>query len=98
MNAFELQKDEMYRLLEIYDGFNQLQGISKSLIGYSYSSGYDEGILGKLAYIVDIIISRANPSLFNKSVDFSDTELARILNDREMDNRLKAEILLGIRV
>lgn len=95
MNVFDLQKKEMYELLEIYDGYRALQDISVNLVGCTYGAGYDEGILGKMAYIVDLIVRRSNPALFDRTVDFADTELARILDDEKMDNHMKAEKLLG---
>ena len=88
----------MYRLLEIYDGYEMLQDISDVLIGHRYSAGYDEGVLGKLAHIIKLIVDRADPSLYDRDVDFHDTELARILDNKEMDNHLKAEMLVGSRV
>ena len=89
------KREDMYRLLEIHDAYETLQKISESLIGYNYSAGFDEGVIGKLAHVVRLIIDRTDPSLFDKTMDFSDTELARILEDTEMDNRHKAEILTG---
>ena len=95
MNVFDLQKKEMYELLEIYDGYRALQDISVNLVGYTYGAGYDEGIIGKLAYVVDLIVSHSSPGLFNRDVDFADTELAQILDNEKMDNHMKAEKLLG---
>ena len=97
MEGFETRKTEMYRLLEIYDGYEALLDFSESLSGYSCGCGYDEGILGKLSNIIDVIKNRARPALFDKSVDFSETDFARILDDRELDNRVKAEMLIGVR-
>ena len=93
MNTIEEQKEEMFRLLEIYDGYEMLQDISDSLTGFGCSAGYDEGILGKLSHVVRLIVERADPALYNRETDFSDTELARILDDKDMENRYKAEIL-----
>ena len=96
VNVLEQQKKELFELLEIYDGYEALQDMSETLVGCTYGAGYDEGIIGKLAYVVDLIVSHSSPGLFNRDVDFADTELARILSDRELDNHRKAELLLGI--
>ena len=58
----------------------------------------DEGVLGKLAHIVKLIVDRADPSLYDRDVDFHDTELALILDDKKIGNHLKAEMLVGIRM
>ena len=88
---------EMFRFLEIYDAYVTLQSISETLTGCGCDCGYGEGALGKLTHIVDIIVSHAEPSLYDRSKDFCDSRLSRLLDDREMDNRLKAEYLLGLR-
>ena len=49
MNVLGQQKRELFELLEIYDGYEALQDLSETLVGCSYSAGYDEGIIGKLA-------------------------------------------------
>ena len=96
MTSLEEKSKELYRLLEIYDGYEALQEVSEALAGCSYGAGYDEGILGKLAHVVNLIVSHSDPLLFDKTMDFADTKLARILSDRELDNHRKAELLLGI--
>lgn len=93
MEGFETRKTEMYRLLEIYDGYEELQDVADSLVGFGCSAGYDEGILGKLSHVVRLIVDRTDSALYDRTVDFCDTELARILNDKNLDNRCKAEIL-----
>ena len=55
MTAFEAQKEEMYKFLEIYDAYNSVQDISETLAGCGCDCGYSEGVLGKLTYIVDLI-------------------------------------------
>lgn len=97
MTSLEEKSKELYRLLEIYDGYEALQEVSEALAGCSYGAGYDEGILGKLAHVVNLIVNLSNPSLYDRTVDFADTELGRILDDRKLDNHVKAEVLLGIR-
>lgn len=97
MNTIEEQKEEMFRLLEIYDGYEALQDVSETLTGCGCDCGYGEGVLGKLTYIVSIITSHSDPTLYDRKTDFHDTTLARILDDRNMDNRRKAECLLGLR-
>ena len=94
MRQIEDPVETMYRLLEICDGYEMLQDISDVLIGCRYSAGYDEGVLGKLARIVKLIVDRADPSLY-RYMDFHDTELALILDDKKIDNHLKAEMLVG---
>ena len=95
MRQIEYPVETMYRLLEICDGYEMLQDISDVLIGCRYSAGYDEGVLGKLARIVKLIVDRADPSLYDRYMDFHDTELALILDDKKIDNHLKAEMLVG---
>ena len=93
MEKKEKRREDMFRLLEIYDAYGTLQDISDLLTGFGCSAGYDEGILGKLSHVVRLITDRADPALFDRETDFSDTELARILDAKDMDNRHKAQIL-----
>ena len=97
MNMIEAQKEEMFEYLEIYDAYNTLQDISETLAGCGSDCGYREGVLGKLMYIIDLIRSHSDSSLYDHTIDFYDTRLARLLNDSKMDNRVKAEYLLGLR-
>ena len=55
MTAFEAQKEEMYKFLEIYDAYNSVQDISETLAGCGCDCGYGEDTLGKLTSIVDLI-------------------------------------------
>ena len=47
---------------------------------------------------IKLIVDRADPSLYDRDVDFHDTELALILDDKKIGNHLKAEMLVGIRM
>ena len=96
MNTIKAQKEEMFEYLEIYDAYSTVQDISKTLIGCGCDCGYVEGVLGKLTYIVDLIRRHSDPSLYDRTMDFHDTRLAKLLDNRGMDNRLKAEYLLGL--
>ena len=42
-------------------------------------------------------VDHADPSLYDRNIDFHDTELALILDDKKIDNHLKAEMLVGIK-
>ena len=97
MTYFEEQKEDMFRFLEIYDGYEALQDVLETLGGCDYETGYGEGILGKLTYIIDLITSHSDPLLYDRKKDFLDSPLAHLLADREMDNHLKSEYLLGLR-
>ena len=97
MNMIEAQKNEMFEYLEIYDAYSTIQDISETLTGCGCDCGYGEGTLGKLTYIVDLIASHSDSSLYDRTIDFHDTRLARLLGDKQMDNYVKAEYLLGLR-
>ena len=97
MNMVETQKEEMYEFLEIYDGYEALQDISQVLTGCGCDCGYDEGVLGKLMNIIGLIRNHSDPSLYDRNIDYYETRFAKLLDDRQMDNHLKAEYLLGLR-
>ena len=97
MNMIEAQKEEMFEYLEIYDAYNTLQDISKALAGCGSDCDYSEGVLGKLMNIIGLIRNHSDPSLYDRNIDYYNTRLARLLDDSQMDNHLKAEYLLGLR-
>ena len=97
MTTFETQKKEMFEFLEIYDAYNTVQDFSETLTGCGCDFGYGEGVLGKLMNIIGLIRNHSDPSLYDHAIDYYDTRFAKLLDDRQMDNHLKAEYLLGLR-
>ena len=47
--------------------------------------------------IIGLIRNHSDPSLYDRNIDYYDTRFARLLDNRQMDNHLKAEYLLGLR-
>ena len=97
MNMIKAQIEEMYEYLEIYDAHNTLQDILETLSGCGCDCAYSEGVLGKLMNIIGLIRNHSDPSLYDRNIDYYDTRFAKLLDDSQMDNRLKAEYLLGLR-
>ena len=97
MNMIKAQIEEMYEYLEIYDAYNTLQDILETLSGCGCDCDYSEGVLGKLMNIIGLIRNHSDPSLYDRNIDYYDTRLAKLLDNRQMDNHLKAEYLLGLR-
>ena len=89
-----MDEKTMYELLEIYDAVMELEEVEEMLTGTTISTGYEEGIMGKLSYVFQII-ARYSP-LFTPDVDFEITDFGRVLEDDDLDNHEKARILLGI--
>lgn len=73
----------------------RLETVLEMLTGEEDAVGYEEGILGSLSYIDDII-SRHSP-LYHSEDDFFESEFGRILEDKKMNNHKKARLLLGMK-
>ncbi len=84
-----MDEQTMFELLEIYDAKEELERISEELSGVAFATGYDEGILGKLSRVTDIIM-RGSP------LDDDQTEFWEILEDKSLENHRKARMLLGL--
>jgi len=46
---------------------------------------------------IGLIRNHSDPSLYDSNIDYYDTRFAKLLDDSQMDNHLKAEYLLGLR-
>lgn len=90
-----MDEQTMYELLEIHDTIDQVYIIQELLTGQTVGAGYGEGILGRLSYVTDIIMRysrlRRDPGL-----EFEKTEIGKVLDNKDMDNRRKARIILGL--
>lgn len=89
-----MDKQTMYELLEIYDAVQKLYVVDELLTGIQHEAGYGEGILGNLSYVSDII-KRHSP-LYRPGEDLEKSEFWQLLENQKIDNRKKAEILLGM--
>ncbi len=84
----------MFELLEIYDAVCKAEEIEVILTGDSITVGPEDGILGKMSYITEII-ARFSP-VYGKEEEYEKSYFRRVLEDGEMDNHRKARILLGL--
>ena len=65
--------------------------ISKELLSQRFAmQRYPRSFIG-------LIRNHSDPSLYDRNIDYYDTRLAKLLDDSQMDNHLKAEYLLGLR-
>ncbi len=85
----------MFELLEIYDATEELQRVLVMLINEDIAPGYEDGILGKLSRVMDII--RRNSPLYRPGEDYDRSEICRILENEVLDNHQKSRLLLGIK-
>ncbi len=83
----------MFELLEIYDAKEELHQVLEMLAGMDCSIGYDDGVLGKLSRVTDII-KRHSP-LHHTEEDYDESGFWKILEDETIDNHQKAGRLLG---
>ena len=84
-------------LLAIYEAQEALQDVVESLIGEMVGCGPGEGICGDLGRVYDIIRRHsALPANEDPTTSFEESPLGRILGNREMGNKRKAQIILGL--
>lgn len=92
-----ITEQDMADLLAIYEAQEALQSIVESLIGEMVGCGPGEGICGDLGRVYNIIKRHsALPTDDDPSSSFEESPLGRVLANREMNNRRKARIILGL--
>lgn len=89
-----MDEQTMFKLLEIYNATQDIWKIQEMLIGITCDVGYGEGILGALDYAQEVI-AKFSP-VYNPGEDYEESKFWQILDDREMDNHVKARLLLGL--
>lgn len=90
-------EQDLADLLAIYEAQEALQSIVESLIGEMVGCGPGEGICGDLGRVYDIIKRHsALPANEDPLSSFEESPLGRVLANREMNNRRKARIILGL--
>ena len=92
-----ITEQDMADLLAIYEAQEALQSIVESLIGEMVGCGPGEGICGDLGRVYDIIKRHSMlPVSEDPAFGFEESPLGQILGDREMGNKRKARIILGL--
>jgi len=92
-----MTEQDMVDLLAIYDAQEALQELVGALIGTQIGCGPGEGICGDLGRVYNIIKRHsALPTDDDPSSSFEESPLGRVLANREMNNRRKARIILGL--
>lgn len=92
-----MTEQDMTDLLTIYSTQETLQDIVESLIGEKVGCGPGEGICGDLGRVYGIIKRHSVlPTNEDPLSSFEESPLGRVLANREMDNRRKAQIILGL--
>ena len=92
-----ITEQDMADLLAIYEAQEALQSIVESLIGEMVGCGPGEGICGDLGRVYNIIKRHSTlPTDDDPSSSFEESPLGRVLANREMNNRRKARIILGL--
>lgn len=92
-----MTEQDMTDLLTIYSTQETLQDIVESLIGEKVGCGPGEGICGDLGRVYGIIKRHSVlPANEDPLSSFEESPLGRVLANREMNNRRKAQIILGL--
>ena len=90
-----LELKDMVDLLHIYDATEDIEQIANDLSGGSnFGHGYDDGIVGKLTRVRDIIYR--NSPIYDEFEDFETQPLGKVLNARGMAYEERAKIILGL--
>ena len=93
----KITEQDMEDLIALYEAQEALQEVVESLIGEMVGCGPGEGICGDLGRVYTIIKRHsALPVNEDPSAGFEESPLGRILGDREMGNKRKARIILGL--
>lgn len=93
----KITEQDMEDLITLYEAQETLQEVVESLIGEMVGCGPGEGICGDLGRVYDIIRRHSALSANeDPTTSFEDSPLGRILGDREMGNKRKARIILGL--
>ena len=90
-----MELKDMVDLLHIYDATEDIEQIANDLSGGSnFGHGYDDGIVGKLTRVRDIIYR--NSPIYDEFEDFETQPLGKVLNARGMAYEERAKIILGL--
>lgn len=88
--------EHMVMLLRAYDAYVSLERTAQKLFGEDVAVTYGHGLTGNLAYVEELIwqLSPVVQMLSSEDVDYTETELYKVLADRNMEVEEKAKRLL----
>ena len=91
------KEEIMEALLEIREGCEELANVLGIVVGTEYAYSYDEGVMGKLSKIEDVIraMSVLPSSIEEPEMDLSDTEHYKVLEDPSLSLAEKAYKLIN---
>ena len=90
-----MDEQTMFKLLEVYNASLDFSDILYKLIGKPFCDvDPSEGILGALDYVPEVI-TKFSP-VYDPTEDYEESRFWQILDDREIDNHVKARLLLGL--
>ena len=86
---------DMTDLIYIYDGFTEMEKAIYTITGQDNIYIYDEGAMGKISRVIDIL--RRNTSLYNpeRDEDFEKSEFAKVLDNKSLSPEERAKKLLN---
>lgn len=79
-------------LIRIYDAAEELLELCQKMTGYTL----DEDSVVYEILIVSEVLKRISPLYDDPNVDWEDSKVARILNDRKISARKRALMLFGL--
>lgn len=82
------------RLIMIHDQKDRIDEVMRILFGEDYTLGFEDGVLGSLSYIDEILKDNmAEKFHFDEGKDFFQRKWYGILCDKSLSARERAEIL-----
>lgn len=88
--------EHMRMLIQAYDACMALEKTARELFGEDVALTYGRGAVGDLAYVEELIrsLSPLGERQAGEDVDYSETELYKVLSDREIGLEERAERIL----
>ena len=93
-----ITEKQMAALLDIKDAAEALEDVMEILMGVNYALSFNEGALGRLSKIYDLIkeFSPVYVAQGQHDEDICKSTFGAVLEDKTLTNEEKAKILLGL--
>lgn len=88
-----MDKQDMIALIQIFDAKEELEEIVKQLSGNQLAHGFDNGIIGNLSRVTDLIAKHS--PIYDDDLDYENQLLGQTLLNKQLSYDERADIILG---